>query len=152
MIGLLQRVTQAAIVVDNTQIACIDTGLLAMVAVEGGDTENDAERLAERIAGYRVFTDTQGRMNLNVQDVSGEILLVPQFTLAADTAKGMRPSFHPAADPETGQRLFLLLLRHLQMKSLRVAVGRFGADMKVSLVNDGPVTFWLGTRGKGFRG
>lgn len=147
MIGLLQRVTQAAVMVDDWEIARIDTGLLVLVGVEGGDTESDTERLAERLAGYRVFTDKQGKMNLSVQDINGEILLVPQFTLAADTAKGMRPSFHPAADPEAGRRLFLLLAERLQMKPVRTTTGRFGADMKVSLVNDGPVTFWLSTGG-----
>lgn len=146
MIGLLQRVTQASVSVDKTEIARINTGLLVLVGVEARDAQSDAERLAERLAGYRVFADKQGKMNLNVQEISGEILLVPQFTLAADTAKGMRPGFHPAADPETGQRLFLLLAELLQTKSIRTVTGRFGADMKVSLVNDGPVTFWLNTR------
>lgn len=149
MIGLLQRVTQAAVTVDGAQIAGIGQGLLVLIGVEERDTESDVERLAGRLAGYRVFTDNQGKMNLSVQDVEGEILLVPQFTLVADTAKGMRPSFHPAADPETGCRLFLLLAERLQAMPLRTATGRFGADMKVSLVNDGPVTFWLSTGGKG---
>lgn len=146
MIGLLQRVTQAAVVVGDTEIARIDAGLLVLVGVEAGDTESDAGRLAERLAGYRVFADEQEKMNLSVRDIGGEVLLVPQFTLAADTAKGMRPSFHPAADPETGQRLFLMLVDRLRSLSVRAATGRFGADMQVSLVNDGPVTFWLNTR------
>lgn len=149
MIGLLQRVTQAEVVVDGVQIARIARGLLVLVGVEERDTESDAERLAARLAGYRVFTDPQGKMNLSVQDIEGEILLVPQFTLVADTAKGMRPSFHPAADPETGRRLFLSLVERLQVMPVRTVTGRFGADMKVSLVNDGPVTFWLSTGGKG---
>lgn len=149
MIGLLQRVTRAEVVVDGVQIARIARGLLVLVGVEGRDTESDVERLAERLAGYRVFTDPQGKMNLSVQDIEGEILLVPQFTLVADTDKGMRPSFHPAADPETGRRLFLSLAERLQATRVRTVTGRFGADMKVSLVNDGPVTFWLSTGGKG---
>jgi D-tyrosyl-tRNA(Tyr) deacylase len=147
MIGLLQRVTRASVSVDGAEIARIGTGLLVLVGVQARDTENDAGRLAERLAGYRVFPDKQGKMNLSVQDIKGEILLVPQFTLAADTAKGMRPSFHPAADPAIGQRLFRLLTERLQTKSIPTATGRFGADMEVSLVNDGPVTFWLSTRG-----
>lgn len=146
MIGLMQRVTQAAVAVGSEEIARIDAGLLVMAGVEGRDTESDAERLAERLAGYRVFTDQQGKMNLSVQDIKGEILLVPQFTLVADTAKGMRPSFHPAADPETGRRLFLLLAEQLQLRSIRTVTGRFGADMNVSLINNGPVTFWLSSR------
>jgi D-tyrosyl-tRNA(Tyr) deacylase len=146
MIGLLQRVTRASVNVNQAEIARINTGLLVLVGVEAQDTQSDAERLAERLAGYRVFTDSQGKMNLSVQDIGGEILLVPQFTLAADTAKGMRPSFHPAAAPETGRRLFLALAELLQMKSIQTVTGRFGADMKVSLINDGPVTFWLNTR------
>lgn len=146
MIGLLQRVTQASVSVDGAEIARISAGLLVLVGVQAQDTENDAGRLAERLAGYRVFSDQQGKMNLSVQDINGEILLVPQFTLAADTAKGMRPSFHPAADPATGQRLFRLLTEQLQTKSIQTVTGSFGADMKVSLINDGPVTFWLNTR------
>lgn len=146
MIGLLQRVTRAAVTVDDVEIAGIGHGLLVLVGVEGADTESDAERLAVRLAGYRVFTDQQGKMNLSVQDIDGEILLVPQFTLVADTGKGMRPSFHPAADPETGRRLFLSLAERMQAIPVRTATGRFGADMKVSLINDGPVTFWLSTR------
>lgn len=146
MIGLMQRVTQAAVAVGSEEIARIDAGLLVMAGVEGRDTESDAERLAERLAGYRVFTDKQGKMNLSVQDIKGEILLVPQFTLVADTAKGMRPSFHPAADPETGRRLFLLLAEQLQLRSIRTVTGWFGADMNVSLINNGPVTFWLSSR------
>jgi D-tyrosyl-tRNA(Tyr) deacylase len=146
VIGLLQRVTRAAVTVDDVEIAGIGHGLLVLVGVEGADTESDAERLAARLAGYRVFTDQQGKMNLSVQDIDGEILLVPQFTLVADTGKGMRPSFHPAADPETGRRLFLLLAERMQAIPVRTATGRFGADMKVSLINDGPVTFWLSTR------
>ncbi len=145
MIGLIQRVSSAAVHVDGQRIAEIDAGLLVLVAVECGDTEVEAGRLAQRLCGYRVFNDSAGRMNLNVQEANGGILLVPQFTLAADTNKGMRPSFHPAADPETGQRYFQILVESVIAEGMVPALGRFGADMQVSLVNDGPVTFCLRT-------
>jgi D-tyrosyl-tRNA(Tyr) deacylase len=143
MIGLLQRVTEARVVVDGETVGAIDRGLLVLVGVERGDTESQAERLLERLLGYRVFPDGSDRMNLSLTEVQGGLLLVPQFTLAADTAKGMRPSFTPAADPAEGQRLFNLLLSRAAQRHAPVASGRFGADMKVHLVNDGPVTFWL---------
>ena len=142
MIALIQRVARAAVRVDAAEIASIGKGILALVAVERGDTDDAARRLAERIAAYRVFADAQSKMNLSLKDVGGELLAVSQFTLAADTASGLRPSFSSAAAPEEGRRLFDLFVA-AAAQSLPVKTGRFGADMQVSLVNDGPVTFWL---------
>jgi D-tyrosyl-tRNA(Tyr) deacylase len=147
MIGLLQRVTSAEVTVKERSIAKIRRGLLVLVGVEKDDTENEARRLAERLAGYRVFPDGDGKMNLSLADIGGEILLVPQFTLAADTNSGMRPSFHRAAEPGLGRRLFDYLCGHVEQRQLMVRRGEFGADMQVSLVNDGPVTFWLRVEG-----
>lgn len=144
MIGLLQRVSDARVTVDGREVGAIGRGLLVMLAVEPGDETGQADRLVERLVGYRVFPDEDDRMNLSVQDVGGELLLVPQFTLAADTRKGMRPSFSHAAPPELGRRLFDYVLETARRRLPgRVATGEFGADMKVSLTNDGPVTFWL---------
>lgn len=145
MIALIQRVTEARVVVGGEVVGAIGRGLLAFVAVEPGDTEARAERLLERVLGYRVFPDTQGRMNLGLTDVGGGLLLVPQFTLAADTRKGMRPSFSSAAAPQDGRPLFDHLVDQARAAHPEVATGRFGADMQVALVNDGPVTFWLAT-------
>lgn len=146
MIGLLQRVSSAKVEVGGACIAEIEAGLLVLVAVEAGDGDQDAERLAERLCGYRVFADAEDKMNLNVIEAGGALLLVPQFTLAADTAKGMRPSFHPAADPQQGQRLFMKLVECTRNRNVPVRIGEFGATMRVSLVNNGPVTFWLRTK------
>lgn len=143
MIGLLQRVTQARVEVAGETLGAIDRGLLVLVAVEPRDTEQGADRLLERILGYRVFPDESGRMNLSLRDIGGGLLLVSQFTLAADTKKGMRASFTGAATPALGERLFDYLVRQAQSSYPQVATGRFGADMQVSLTNDGPVTFWL---------
>ncbi len=143
MIGLLQRVQSAAVSVAGERIAAIGPGLMVLVGVQRGDTQREARRLLERLLGYRVFPDAGGRMNLSVQDSGGGLLLVPQFTLAADTGKGMRPSFTPAADPLTGERLFAGLVGMAEQLHHPVGCGRFGADMQVELVNDGPVTFWL---------
>ncbi|MDP1707778.1 MAG: D-aminoacyl-tRNA deacylase [Gammaproteobacteria bacterium] len=143
MIALLQRVTQAQVTVDEAVIARIGPGLLVFVGAERDDKETEADRLLARILGYRVFADAQGKMNHSLRDVEGELLLVPQFTLAADTHKGMRPSFTPAAMPEQGARLFDYLLCKASAGYGKVACGRFGADMQVSLTNDGPVTFLL---------
>ena len=142
MIALIQRVAHAAVRVDEQEIASIDKGILALVGVERGDTDEIARRLAERVLAYRIFGDAQGKMNLSLKDVRGELLAVSQFTLAADTASGLRPSFSSAAVPEEGRRLFELFVQ-IAAQSTPVKTGRFGADMKVSLVNDGPVTFWL---------
>lgn len=143
MIGLLQRVTQASVRIGGETVGAIEAGLLVLVGVERGDGEAQADRLLERLLGYRVFADEQQRMNLSVTDTGGGLLLVPQFTLAADTRKGMRPSFTPAAPPEQGERLFGYLLEQARRRHAPVAGGRFAADMQVQLVNDGPVTFWL---------
>jgi D-aminoacyl-tRNA deacylase len=143
MIGLLQRVSSAEVRVSEHTIAKIGRGLLILVGVEKDDTENNARRLAERLAGYRVFPDSNGKMNLSLADIRGEALLVPQFTLAADTDSGMRPSFHLAAEPNRGKELFDLLCSEIEQRNLLTGRGEFGADMQVSLVNDGPVTFYL---------
>jgi len=143
MIGLLQRVSQAAVIVDGRTIAKIERGLLVLVGVEKDDTQRTAERLAERLLDYRVFADGEQRMNLGLRDAGGGLLLIPQFTLAADTRKGLRASFAAAADPALGRRLFHELVRHASKLHQPVETGEFGADMQVSLVNDGPVTFWL---------
>ena len=143
MIGLLQRVTRADVVVDEQKIAEIGRGLLVLVAVHRDDSERDIARLAERILGYRVFPDAAGRMNQSLQDIGGDLLLVPQFTLAADTKKGTRASFTKAAAPEKGTAYFEQLCGLCKERLERVETGEFGANMQVSLVNDGPVTFWL---------
>lgn len=143
MIGLLQRVSEARVVVAGETVGEIGRGLLVLIGVERGDTPAQAERLLERLLGYRVFPDADDKMNRSVSDIGGGLLLVPQFTLPADTRKGMRPSFTPAAAPEEGRRLFDHLLRCAHAQHRDVATGRFGADMQVSLTNDGPVTFWL---------
>lgn len=143
MIGLLQRVSTAQVAVDDEVIGSIGSGLLVLIGVERGDTTHVADRLLERLLGYRVFSDKDGKMNLSLRDIEGGLLLVPQFTLAADTRKGMRPSFTPAADPEHGRELFEYVAGRARAQHGRVDTGRFGADMKVMLINDGPVTFWL---------
>ena len=143
MIGLLQRVSTASVAVDNAVIAAIDRGILVLVGVERGDGDAQAGRLVERLLGYRVFADAAGKMNLSVRDIGGGVLLVPQFTLAADTQKGMRASFTSAAAPQEGERLFDKVVAVARASYARVETGRFGADMQVSLTNDGPVTFWL---------
>jgi D-tyrosyl-tRNA(Tyr) deacylase len=143
MIALLQRVTSASVVVDDETVGAIDAGLLVLLAVEPGDGEAQALRMCERLLGYRVFSDGAGRMNLSLTDTRGGLLLVPQFTLAADTRKGMRPSFTTAAPPDEGKRWFNRLVELAQAAHPRVATGRFGAHMQVRLVNDGPVTFML---------
>jgi len=145
LIGLLQRVSHASVSVDGEIIGQIGPGLLVLTGVQKEDTEARADRLLQRLLGYRVFEDQQGRMNNSLQDTNGGLLLVPQFTLAADTRKGARPSFSSAADPELGQRLFDYLLHRAREQHATVASGRFGADMQVELLNNGPVTFWLET-------
>lgn len=143
MIALLQRVSQASVTVDNKVTGEIGKGLLVFVAVELTDCEAKAKRLAERVAGYRVFEDEQGKMNLNVKQAEGEILVVSQFTLAADTTRGMRPSFTNAAPAEISNGLYESFCENLRRLGFKVPTGIFGADMKVSLLNDGPVTFRL---------
>lgn len=143
MIALLQRVTEASVTVGGGRVADIGRGLLVFIGVEQGDAEPQADRLLERLLAYRVFADAEGRMNLDITQVRGGLLLVPQFTLAADTRKGNRPSFTPAAAPEESARLFRYICVSAAAMHAPVASGVFGADMQVSLVNDGPVTFWL---------
>lgn len=143
MIALIQRVSEAAVRVDGEIIAQIGVGLLALIGVERNDSERNADRMLERLLGYRVFGDEQGRMNLALNDTAGGLLLVPQFTLAADTRKGTRPGFSTAAAPEHAHALFEYLLAHARHAHPAVASGRFGADMAVSLTNQGPVTFRL---------
>ena len=143
MIGLLQRVSHASVAIDGEVVGEIGRGLLVLVAVHRDDTDRDIARLAERITGYRVFPDDEGRMNRSVRDEGAGLLLVPQFTLAADTKKGTRASFTKAAPPEVGEEYFHRLVERCRQLIPEVETGRFGADMKVSLTNDGPVTFWL---------
>ncbi|OKY28029.1 MULTISPECIES: D-aminoacyl-tRNA deacylase [Thalassotalea] len=143
MIALIQRVSQASVDVDHNTVGKIEKGLLVLLAIEPEDNEMKAARLAERVAGYRVFEDENGKMNLNVGQAEGDILVVSQFTLAADTSRGMRPSFTGAAAPEFSNTLYQYFCQRLRDKGFRVPTGIFGADMKVSLLNDGPVTFQL---------
>jgi D-aminoacyl-tRNA deacylase len=143
MIGLLQRVSRAEVSVDGTSIAAIGPGLLVLVGVRPTDDEASAKRLLARLLLYRIFPDAAGRMNLSLTQVEGELLLVPQFTLAADTAKGLRPGFSTAAPPEQGRRLFDALIHAARAELKTVQTGAFGAHMQVSLTNDGPVTIWL---------
>ena len=143
MIALLQRVLQASVDVGGETVGAIGQGILAFVCAEPGDNGQSTERVLERLLGYRVFPDVAGKMNLSVKDIGGGLLLVPQFTLAADTSKGMRPSFSSAAAPDSAGLLFERLVARAQSLHSPVATGRFGAYMRVSLINDGPVTFWL---------
>ena len=143
MIGLLQRVSEAAVRVDGATVGAIGPGLMVLVCAEKGDSEREADQLLSKLLGYRVFSDEAGKMNRSLADTGGGLLLVPQFTLAADTRSGTRPSFSPAAAPEDGRRLFDYLVRQARARHGIVDTGVFGADMKVSLINDGPVTFWL---------
>jgi len=143
LIALLQRVTQASVHVDDRLVGEINQGLLVLVGVEKQDTSKHADRLLQRILGYRVFADAQDKMNLSVVDIDGGLLLVPQFTLVADTQKGLRPSFSCAAPPELGESLFQYMVNTARDLHSKVATGEFGADMKVALINDGPVTFSL---------
>ena len=143
MIALIQRVASAHVDVDDETVGRIGAGLLALVAVQPGDAEPQVQRMLERLLGYRVFADAEGKMNRSLTDTQGGLLLVSQFTLAADTAKGMRPSFTSAASPEQGRRWFERLVELAKNRHSPVEIGRFGAHMQVHLVNDGPVTFWL---------
>ena len=143
MIALLQHVSDARVDVDGNVVGAIGRGILALVGVERGDGEAQAERLVEKVLGYRIFPDAAGKMNLSLLDIKGELLAVPQFTLAADTKTGTRAGFSTAASPDEGKRLFDLFVEISKKKIPETKTGQFGADMKVSLINDGPVTFWL---------
>ena len=148
MIALLQRVTHAKVEVGGAVVGAIDKGLMVLVCAEREDTEQDAQQLLSRLLTYRVFSDEAGKMNRSVKDVAGGLLLVPQFTLAADTQSGTRPSFTPAAPPALGKQLFDYFVAQARLQHPQVETGQFGADMQVSLTNDGPVTFWLQTKAK----
>lgn len=143
MKALIQRVTEASVTVDGQVIGAIGQGLLVLLGVERNDNEQLVERMAERLLAYRVFADDAGKMNLSLADIGGELLLVSQFTLAADTRKGLRPGFSSAAKPDQAELLYQLLGEKIQQRGVLLATGKFAADMKVSLVNDGPVTFML---------
>lgn len=143
MIALLQRVSHASVVVDGATIGAIGAGLMVLLCAERGDSEKQADALLHKLLAYRVFSDAAGKMNLSLTDVAGGLLLVPQFTLAADTNSGTRPSFTPAAAPVLAQQLFDYVVHQAKARHAQVATGQFGADMKVSLTNDGPVSFWL---------
>lgn len=143
MIGLLQRVKNASVTVNDQVIGAVGKGLLVLVCAEKGDSEEQCEKLAKKVLAYRIFEDENGKMNKSVSDIGGEILIVSQFTLAADTAKGLRPSFTPAADPETGKRLYEHFIEKVGESGLKTQTGQFGENMQVALINDGPVTIWL---------
>ena len=143
MITLLQRVTQASVSVEGQEIGRIQKGLMVLVCAERDDTEKEAQALLTKLLTYRVFSDAAGKMNLNLEQADGALLLVPQFTLAADTRSGTRPSFTPAAPPDVAKKLFDYFVASAREAHAIVETGRFGADMQVSLTNDGPVTFWL---------
>lgn len=142
MIALIQRVKQASVSVNNQIIGKINQGLLVLLGVEQGDNEQKALRLSEKVLGYRIFSDNDGKMNLNVQQINGKLLVVSQFTLAADTQKGMRPSFTKGASPDMANELYQFFVKQCQ-QHIETQTGQFAADMQVSLINDGPVTFWL---------
>jgi len=146
VIGLLQRVSEARVRVEGEVIGEVGQGLLVLVGIEKSDAQPQMERLLERLLGYRVFEDDEGKMNRSLQDIQGGLLLVPQFTLTADTNKGMRPSFTSGAAPDYAKEVFGRLVDFAASQYGKVESGRFGADMKVELVNDGPVTFWLQTK------
>ena len=145
MIALLQRVRHASVVVDDATVGAINAGLLVFLCAERGDTEQQSDTLLTKLLNYRVFSDEQGKMNRSLADVGGGLLIVPQFTLAADTQSGTRPSFTPAAPPALARQLFAYFVTQAASKHSHVQTGVFGADMQVNLTNDGPVTFWLQT-------
>ena len=145
MIGLIQRVSEARVVIGEQVAGAIGTGILALVGIERSDNEHNADSLLQKMLGYRIFEDMNGKMNLSIRDIAGGLLLVPQFTLAADTRKGSRPGFSAAADPQAGKRLFDYLREQAAEQYSPVACGQFGMDMQISLVNQGPATFWLQT-------
>ena len=143
MKALIQRVTEASVTVDNKIIGEINQGLLVLLGVEKQDDEAAVDKMVDRLLAYRVFSDAEGKMNLSVSDIAGGLLVVSQFTLAADTKKGLRPGFSSAAKPDVAEKLYESLVEKIRQRSVTVATGQFAADMKVALVNDGPVTFML---------
>lgn len=145
MKALIQRVTEASVTVDHQVIGEINQGLLVLLGVEKHDDEATVDKMVDRLLAYRVFSDAAGKINLSVTDIDGSLLVVSQFTLAADTKKGLRPGFSLAAKPDIAEKLYQLLVEKIRQKSITVATGKFGGDMKVALVNDGPMTFLLET-------
>ncbi|MEE8059154.1 MAG: D-aminoacyl-tRNA deacylase [Pseudomonadales bacterium] len=143
MKALIQRVTAASVTVDNQIIGEIEQGLLVLLGVEKDDDDTTVDRMSDRLLDYRVFSDDAGKMNLSVSDINGSLLVVSQFTLAADTKKGLRPGFSKAAKPDVAKRLYKLLVEKIRQRDIKVAAGQFAADMEVALINDGPVTFML---------
>jgi D-tyrosyl-tRNA(Tyr) deacylase len=143
MIALIQRVRRADVTVGTDVVGAIGSGMLLLLGVEAGDTTAELHKLADKVLKYRLFSDDAGKMNLNVQQAGGQLLVVSQFTLAADTNSGLRPSFTPAARPEVAEPMYLQFVDYCRAQGMTVATGQFGADMQVGLVNDGPVTFWL---------
>ena len=143
MIALIQRVRRADVTVGSEVVGAIGSGMLLLLGVEAGDTAAELRKLADKVLKYRLFSDEAGKMNLNVQQAGGQLLVVSQFTLAADTNSGLRPSFTPAARPELAEPMYLQFVDYCRAQGMTVATGQFGADMQVGLVNDGPVTFWL---------
>ena len=143
MIALIQRVTQASVSVDGAPVGAIGRGIVALVCAQRNDRDADADALVDKLLGYRIFPDERDRMNRSLTDIGGELMVVPQFTLAADTASGTRPSFTPAAPPEAGEALFRRFVQRASERHQRVTTGVFGARMQVALINDGPITFWL---------
>lgn len=143
MIALLQRVSQSSVTVDGELVASTGAGLMVLLAVQPGDSEKTASALLRKLTRYRIFSDSEGKMNQSLLDISGDLMLVPQFTLAADTSKGLRPGFSSAATPAEGERLFDILVAEAVELPVHIACGKFGADMQVALINDGPATFWL---------
>jgi len=143
MIALIQRVRRADVTVGTEVVGAIGSGMLLLLGVEAGDTTAELRKLADKVLKYRLFSDDAGKMNLNVQQAGGQLLVVSQFTLAADTNSGLRPSFTPAARPEVAEPMYLQFVDYCRAQGMTVATGQFGADMQVGLVNDGPVTFWL---------
>jgi D-tyrosyl-tRNA(Tyr) deacylase len=143
MLGLIQRVKQASVAVDGQQVGAIDQGILLLLGIEKNDTRELADKLLDKVLAYRIFSDEQGKMNCSVQQVDGGVLVISQFTLAADTRKGLRPGFSSAASPALAQELYDYFVMRLRERHLKMATGIFAADMQVSLINDGPVTFML---------
>ncbi len=148
MIALIQRVRRAQVQVADSVVGQIDAGMLVLLGVEAGDSQSELTKLADKVLKYRLFNDENGKMNLNLQQSGGALLVVSQFTLAADTQSGLRPSFTPAARPELAEPLYLAFADYCRAQGVAVATGQFGADMQVGLVNDGPVTFWLQVKPK----
>ncbi len=148
MIALIQRVRRAQVQVADSVVGQIDAGMLVLLGVEAGDSHSELTKLADKVLKYRLFNDENGKMNLNLQQSGGALLVVSQFTLAADTQSGLRPSFTPAARPELAEPLYLAFADYCRAQGVAVATGQFGADMQVGLVNDGPVTFWLQVKPK----